>query len=252
MLLLLVTPKQLPSQELPAEGRSVDLGVAVSQANWKVAERLYKKYGTVNFPMSSSDQPPDALARVVAGGRYPSNVFSATGGIDWLLARGASIDGYKGAPLRNAVADKTGELLTYLLEKGANPHLFDTAKGAPLHFAMSDGSWKCFDILMARRVDVNKQISQEGQTPLMWAAQYGNEKIAKRLIMAGATLDLRQPTTQMSALHFAVKNDHASMVAFLLRHGASRRVRNAEGQTPFQFAKAIGAKKSAAKLAGRD
>jgi ankyrin repeat protein len=197
MLLLLVTPKQLPSQALPAEGRSVDLGVAVSQANWKVAERLYKKYGTVNFPMSSSDQPPDALARVVAGGRYPSNVFSATGGIDWLLARGASIDGCKGAPLRSAVADKTGELLTFLLEKGANPHLFDPAKDAPLHFAMSDGSWKCFDILMARRVDVNKQVSQEGQTPLMWAAQYGNEKIAKRLIMAGANLNMRQPTTQM-------------------------------------------------------
>lgn len=247
-LFVLTLGLQASSPQVPPEPRSSWLGYELSQGRYENAERFYEKFKRVRYPLSANDQPPDAMAYVVAIARHPSNIDGAKNGAAWLLKRGASPDGYKGAPLANAVFDKTGEMLRYLLKKGADPHLFDPKKDAPLFSAIENGFMGNMEILLSKRVDVNKQVSRKGQTPLMWAAQHGDDKLAIRLLAAGAKLNIQQPHTGYTALHWAVTNDQASMVALLVRRGAKKSVRDLNGRTPLDMARELGSIKSIAKL----
>lgn len=239
---------QVPTPQLPDEPRSAWLGYELSQGRYDSAERFYQKFKRVRYPIIKGDQTPDAMAYVIAIARYPANIPGAKRGVDWLLKRGASPNGYKGAPFANAVFDKTGEMLRYLLKKGANPHLFDPKKDAPLFSAIDNRLTNNIEILLSKRVDVNKQVSKKGQTPLMWAAQHGDDKLAVRLLAAGAKLNIQQPRSGYTALHWAVTNDQASMVALLLRRGAKKNLQELNGRTPLEMARKLGATKSIAKL----
>lgn len=153
--------------------------------------------------------------------------------------------------MANAVFDRTGEMLRFLLKHGASPHIFNAEKDAPLFSTVYHKIPINREILLRQGVDVNRQVSKTGQTPLMWAAQHGDDKLALRLIRAGAKLNLRQRLTGRTALHWAVTNDQASVVALLLRRGASRTVRDENRRTPLELARKLGAKKSVEKLMAR-
>ncbi len=248
-IILLTGPQShAPPRLLPSTDHSTWLGYEISHGNWEWGERFYKKFKRVRYPIAKGDRPPDAMAIAVATARYPVNVTHVKKCVDWLLARGATPNGYKGAPIRNAVFQESGELLQYLLKKGASPHLFDSEKDAPLFSAMDTGAHKIIGILLGKKVDVNRQVSKEGKTPLMWAAQHGDEGLAVRLIAAGAKLNIQQRRTERTALHWAVTNDQASMVALLLRHGAKKSIRELNGQTPFEMASKLKSAKSMKKL----
>jgi uncharacterized protein len=239
---------QIHVDDIPASELSGRLGYDLGHGRYDVAEAIYKKYGRLDYPIAPGDRPPGAMSYIVAIARYPGNVSFVKEACTWMLDRGASANGYKGGPIANAVFDKTGEMLRFLLKKGASPHLFDPEKDAPLYSAIYHKIPTITDILLREGVNVNRQVSKEGQTPLMWAAQHGDDRLSIRLIQAGAKLNLQQRATRRTALHWAVTNDQASVVDLLLRRGANRNLRDGNRRTPLELARKLGAKRSIAKL----
>jgi len=76
---------------------------------------------------------------------------------------------------------------------------------------------------------------EEGYTPLIWAAQHGNTRVADYLIAHGANLN---PLDKggYTPLMWACQEGHFSMVALLLTKGANPWVRNWHGQTAMELA----------------
>ncbi|WP_412032697.1 DNA topoisomerase IV subunit A [Malacoplasma muris] len=67
--------------------------------------------------------------------------------------------------------------------------------------------------------DVN-EIDEDGQTPLMIAANSGNVKIVSKLIEHNANLDIQDTTYEYTALMYAVQNNEYEVVKLLIDAGA--------------------------------
>ena len=89
-------------------------------------------------------------------------------------------------------------------------------------------------ILLNKGANVNKR-GMLGLTPLIWACDFGNYKIAKALIEHGANLELRDYLGQ-TALHAAVRRNRLNIVKLLLDHGANITAKTNDGQTPLIMA----------------
>lgn len=89
----------------------------------------------------------------------------------------------------------------------------------------------------------------DGMTALHWAAELGNEALARVLVDAGASLE---PTTRLGAyrpLHLAARNGHAGVLRVLLEGGASPSVTTSTGDvTPLHFAATAASPDAAAVL----
>jgi ankyrin repeat protein len=67
--------------------------------------------------------------------------------------------------------------------------------------------------------------NEDGQTPLMLAARTGNIAVAKLLVEHGADVNRREQYRDQSAVMWAAAEGHAEMVAFLVSKGADLSVR---------------------------
>ena len=72
-----------------------------------------------------------------------------------------------------------------------------------LHHACCKNDVFAMDALLASGCDINCVYST-GLTPLMVATENGHEELVKKLILAGANLDVQSPNCHNTALHFAV------------------------------------------------
>jgi uncharacterized protein len=100
-------------------------------------------------------------------------------------------------PLQKAVVAKNAELVKQLLTNGEN---------------------------------VDSQAWYKGKTPLMLAAEAGNNEIVKILINAGADLNLRS-RGKNTAMHYAAMNFHADTFHILLLAGANADLINRDYQS---------------------
>lgn len=212
-----------------------------------------------------------AIANLIPMARTTEGVQNVKPRIKVLMKQGSEVNYDRGKPLFNAVYhDKSGEIVQELLLCGASPNLYDGLIGSPLFLSIERGvnrlqTPKVTKILLEAGANPNTQmgpddsrslsiksprIDRYNKTPLMLASQYGNEQYAGLLLRYRAKLNTQQKYTKFTALHWAVRNDHASMVAYLLRKGASPYVKDANGRTPIQLAVKLGAKKSIRKLKG--
>ena len=82
------------------------------------------------------------------------------------------------------------DLLTALLQAGANPNERADSGATALEIAAWSGYLPGLDALLAGHADVNTQ-DKFGATPLMRAADVGEKEAVKRLLAAGANIDLR-------------------------------------------------------------
>lgn len=79
--------------------------------------------------------------------------------------------------------------------------------------------------------NLDKKDAMSGSTPLITAASFGKEKIAKELIDAGADLSLKN-NDGATALHTASFFCRVEVVQLLLDSGADKMARNNFGATP--------------------
>ena len=131
-------------------------------------------------------------------------------------------------------------LVKALLAEGADVNWQQEggSRCSALHFAATDGNGRLLDILMAQpELDVNIK-AVYSLTPVMWACQYGNANIVRRLLLF-ADLNNRDDYGG-TALHYAVLYNFPDCVELLAGAGADWNVMNNGGHSPFTLAARLG------------
>lgn len=104
--------------------------------------------------------------------------------------------------------------------QGVDLNVRDNFGKTPLIYAAEKGNEEITKLLIAARPKVNiDEQSNDGKTALIYAAEKGNTKVAKLLIEAGAKLDIKSNDGK-TALIYATENGHTDIVNLLKEAGA--------------------------------
>ncbi|KAI3957782.1 hypothetical protein MKX01_007613 [Papaver californicum] len=112
------------------------------------------------------------------------------------------------SPLYHAVLGGNINTVDYLLGKGANPSIWNTNGGTPLHYAAQKGYTEILTRLLSRGVNVNGLCEDGTLTPL---------------VVAGATV---------APLELAAKNGQLEAIQILLDHNADPNLVSCRSYTP--------------------
>jgi ankyrin repeat protein len=142
--------------------------------------------------------------------------------VSLLLEKEAKID-CKGednwTPLFYAVDRKRTEIAKLLVDREANINAKDTRGKSVFYLAVSSRNLEIIDYLIDRGVDMNT-ITRGNRTPLMVAiAHPSNFELTKRLVDAGADLNLLPLDIFGNALIYSTNGEGAKTLKFLLKSG---------------------------------
>lgn len=195
-------------------------------------------------------------------GRKPIHFAAAcqgTGPLELLLQKGATpndVTKRKVTPLhfacyagrvKNAeillekakLINKDNQLTLKWGEGGVNRPTWESI--CPIHIAVQNGDMDLLNVLLKYEANVNKQLSagKDKLSPLMLAAAHGHLDIARRLVQAGATVELLDKYKR-SALTHAVMNGNANVASYLLYLGADPNRVDSSGNSLAHYAAAYG------------
>ena len=109
--------------------------------------------------------------------------------------------------IKEAIEQGNIEQVNELIKKGYSVNETSNAEPSPLHIAVKTGNLKMVDLLIKAGANVDNGAAEDGidfgcgKTPLMWAAKYNQQKIALRLLMAGAFVNEGDYDKHETALH---------------------------------------------------
>jgi Ankyrin repeats (3 copies) len=84
------------------------------------------------------------------------------------------------------------ELVTILINKGADPSLRSKHGHSPLHYFAQEGDVPSVELLLKANAPINA-LNSSGHTPLHNAAQFGHPVVVELLINQGADVNARMP-----------------------------------------------------------
>ncbi|KAJ3206961.1 Palmitoyltransferase zdhhc13 [Dinochytrium kinnereticum] len=160
-----------------------------------------------------------------------------------LIERGAEVDAVGGDLMGTALqwASRSGhvQMATFLCQRGANPLLKDNQGYNSLHIAAQAGQAMMILYFDAMGVSLDSLDSMK-RSALMWTAYKGNSfESMDALIKRKADLDLTDPAGY-TALYWAIISNHLNFAKKLIQAGASIDVKDSEGKSPFDCAKERG------------
>lgn len=121
-------------------------------------------------------------------------------------------------------------LMSLLAVAGADTRLSEAAMS---------GEMATVQALIQEGIDVNSA-QGDGNTALHWAAFRRDLQMAKLLLEAGASTDVKTRLGEMSPLFMAARNGDAAMLNLLLEHGAEVNAVSSNGTIPLMMAAASG------------
>jgi ankyrin repeat domain-containing protein 50 len=126
-------------------------------------------------------------------------------------------------------------LLLRLFEgKAVNTNATDEDGQTPLLWAAQKGHEAAVKLLLERGAELETK-DKDGQTPLLWAAQNGDEAVVKLLLERGAELETKDKDGQTPLL-WAAQNGDEAVVKLLLERGAELETKDNDVQTPLLWA----------------
>ena len=184
---------------------------------------------------------------------------------DLLIAKGADVnakDNRDYTLLYHAIWDieRSKNATKLIIGKGANVNVQDESGFTPLVWAIWMDDKEIVELLIENGADVNAK-DKDGYTPMHWAAMKDSKDIvelltakgaaaASNIHFAAATGDLEKvkafiekgtdvntkDKAGLTALQWAIPQNHKDVAAFLIDKGAAINVRDKRGQTPFHQA----------------
>jgi ankyrin repeat protein len=169
-----------------------------------------------------------------------------------------------------AVKRNDVEQVQSLLLRGLDPNIIESERGdTGLILALREGSMKVFDLLVqARGIDLEArarngdnalmiasykgnapavaallarkvEVNRPGWTALHYAAASGSDDVVHMLLSKRAALDARSPN-ETTPIMMAARGGHILTVKLLLDEGADATLKNDQGMTAIDFARASG------------
>lgn len=222
---------------------------AAARGDIRALDMLLKAGAAVNAPVAASGRT--SLMAAAAHGQARA--------VKWLLARGARAqarDRHGRTALMLAAmgpcpqADVAGIAIALyapktdaassvdcadaLLEGGTAVNEGDVSGNTPLMWAAMYGQTNVISVLLQHGAQINA-CSRAGETALMWAAREGHEGAVQQLLAAGADCKL-QNQNQYSALTTAILHHHDRVAEMLLAAGADANGKGFKGVTPLMLA----------------
>lgn len=155
------------------------------------------------------------------------------------LAKGVHIDTRNSSgetALRIAAVNNDLVTTRFLLDKGANPNITDTAGRSPLSRAAGEGFNALLKLLLAAPdIDVDAQ-KKDGDTALRLAVVNNQVESVRLLLEAGANPDIQNADGNTPLIR-AVAQGYTEITKLLLQHGANPHIRNNELMTAIDHAK---------------
>lgn len=148
----------------------------------------------------------------------------------------------KATPLLWAIEKDHREIISYLLEHGADINAQGQQGVSSLHRAALHGNVKLATYLLARGARVNIK-DKTNATPLINAAGKGHLEMVRLLLAYKPDVNVQESQGKWSALHAAILNKHADIVKLLLANGADVKAKNIFDMTPLQSAREMGDEK---------
>lgn len=126
------------------------------------------------------------------------------------------------------------EVLTFLLEHGADPNAADESGRVPLHRALWMPCVECIRILLAAGAD--RDIEWDGAPAILIASYSGDDaasiEAVRVLLDAGADVNQPHSWSGTTPLHKAAEDNRPDVVAFLLEMGADPAQKDVDGRIP--------------------
>ena len=159
----------------------------------------------------------------LAGGLLDDAVLKGqTDIVSLLVEGGADVNaaGLSGAtPLHDAALKGRVEIAKLLIDKGANVNALNRYNATPLHDAALSGNTEIARILIEHGADVNARDGEDGATPLYVAASMGRVEILKLLLARRVDLNACNRAGS-SPLHAATQNGFTEAAGLLRDRGA--------------------------------
>ena len=149
-----------------------------------------------------------------------------------------SADNCNCTPLMKAVENGDKDVVTFLIDHGANVTIKDKCGYTALHRACiiyHDCSPEVLSCLIENGADVNLS-TDKNRTPLMTACEYGHVNTVTILIEHGANVNL-QDRDGLTAVHYAVRGSQAcEILSCLMENGADVDAKTFDDCTPLMIA----------------
>ena len=142
---------------------------------------------------------------------------------------------YGRTPLLEAMFARQKQVVTFLIQQGADVNVPDREGATSLLAAALFGELDLFKLLLARGAPANPSGNILAFSPLHLAARGGHREIAELLLTAGAPLEAKDLEGR-TPLATAASEGRSGIIELLLSKGASREAADPRGSTPLLLA----------------
>jgi ankyrin repeat protein len=142
-------------------------------------------------------------------------------------------------PLMSAVAAACPESVRWLLARGADPNAHNVNHGTPLSLSIANrmiGSDAIFDQLIAAKADIHYRFP-DGRNMLDFAIQKRDSVSLEKLVDLGLNVNDKMPGTKTTPLMVAAENGDNVLAKWIISKGGDVKAVDAKGQTVFDYAK---------------